>query len=623
MNISPNPGLATSDVGVSAWIRIMQDMWEDKGESESTVKIPKRTSKVSGRDDSFARNTTAVHDMQQRETSDSDDDLEVDFAKAALSTGNEAFEVQEWSEADSLLQEALRILRQLSKQRRAFCDIFSLHYKLAICAFHTQHPVDAEAALNSLLQQATVSDEQRECVHNATHVLSQLYVRMGQIGRARAECEKALQARRKLLGKQHAASLESLALMAHIYVLLNNRALAKSCLAMIPEASRDTILRIVEVSLGSDVEHLDFTSLLSRVASPEGSATTERTYSRLSESTLEVPLGFHGSDKGSIMRSPPASPWQTSQSLTVDEMPPTDSRSLSTTSPTSALATTEWRRSENTPVPAYAPSPTKAESNFSDVHRPDLSERLDTKPLSRKEMLTKVGCHPRDRTEEAVCDGDNTALATILGKKKGFWRSNIPLFGEDEMARRLIEANYSVNEVPFGYSTNLTPLNFAIGARQVNMVSLLIAHGAVPAEPDSWSTLAGQLMSRSWLMKTTSDAERPTVPHRIMAIMEILLRRGWDINAPIAKSGSTVLHQAVSFWTGALKWDLNLRSTMTSFLCERGANPFQANAEGKTPYEMAAASEHQDLVSILQNCLRQRDLIGTPAMPVELPGQSR
>jgi hypothetical protein len=64
------------------------------------------------------------------------------------------------------------------------------------------------------------------------------------------------------------------------------------------------------------------------------------------------------------------------------------------------------------------------------------------------------------------------------------------LFDEIEMAQRLIAAGFNVNEVPYGYSTSLTPLKFAIGARQVAMVEFLIANGAKPLEPDSWSTLA-------------------------------------------------------------------------------------------------------------------------------------
>ena len=164
--------------------------------------------------------------------------------------------------------------------------------------------------------------------------------------------------------------------------------------------------------------------------------------------------------------------------------------------------------------------------------------------------------------------GDLAALSTILNNKKGVWKSNLrrqcrpehvkalhfaALFGEIDMAQRLIEIKISVNVVPFGYSTRLTPLNFAMGARQVTVVSLLTSNGAKPAHPDTWSTLAGQLMSRSWLMKTMLDSEGDLVPHQIIAIMDILLKSGCDIDAPISTADGTVLHQAISFWTSAYK----------------------------------------------------------------------
>jgi hypothetical protein len=162
-----------------------------------------------------------------------------------------------------------------------------------------------------------------------------------------------------------------------------------------------------------------------------------------------------------------------------------------------------------------------------------------------------------------LCNGDHEAFMAILNKKKGFWRSSARkrsrpervrftvLLGDVGTARALIQAGFGINEAPFGYSTNLTPLNFAIGAGQVAMVALLTGNEAVPADPDTWSTLAGQLLSRSWLMKTMSDADNHLVPTRIIGIMDILINRGWDISAPMATSGGTALHYTVSFWTGA------------------------------------------------------------------------
>jgi len=103
--------------------------------------------------------TSLSKDLQPHEVSDSDDDLDTYFAKAALSTGFQAFKVGNWEEADSLLQEALKILQRLPRRRRAFCDILNLHYKLAVCTHHTQDPVDSERALHAFVAQSVTSGQ--------------------------------------------------------------------------------------------------------------------------------------------------------------------------------------------------------------------------------------------------------------------------------------------------------------------------------------------------------------------------------------------------------------------------------------------------------------------------------
>jgi len=90
--------------------------------------------------------------------------------------------------------------------------------------------------------------------------------------------------------------------------------------------------------------------------------------------------------------------------------------------------------------------------------------------------------------------------------------------------------------------------------------------------------------------------------------LENLAQARWDVNAPFETSGRTVLHQAVTFWTGSYQWDLTLRAAITSFLCEQGANPFQANKKGETPYDMASGSGHQDLLLILNRGAKRREL---------------
>lgn len=121
--------------------------------------------------------------------------------------------------------------------------------------------------------------------------------------------------------------------------------------------------------------------------------------------------------------------------------------------------------------------------------------------------------------------------------------------------------------------------------------------------------------------KTVPEAEKEYVPNRIVTILRILLKHGWEVNALFETSGGMVLHQAVTFWTGSYRWDLNLRAAVTSFLCERGANPFQANTEVKTPYDMASAAGHQDLLLVLGRGSKSKEPDDGSAEPVELSGQ--
>lgn len=610
-SVAGGQGAANRKIRVAEWVSTLEAISWDQRRSDPSDMVSNVHSIFSG-DETHTVVTSAIsaqHAVQEREAVDAvwddfEDDLDTDLAKAALDTGTKAFEAQEWEEADSLLQETLRVLQQLPKQKRAFCNIFGLHYKLAVCAYHTQEPVDAEEALMSLVQQSATSDEQRKCVYDAAHLLSYLYIRMGQVDRARSECEKALQARRRLLGKWSDASLESTALMAYIYFLLNNRARTKSYCAMIPEARRDAFLKIVEESLGAKVEHLDSPSL--------------RTRSISEDLDLAVPIEnrCYGSVSAMISQSPASSPQQSHQRITSNKVGLEDLQSVTGISLSSAEERSEPRAIEKERVNEdyFAYPEAHSVAALSPGEPPVADETFKGKALSRKEILDLIGCQPKDGIEDAVCDGDYSALANLLNSKKSFWRLKLrkrvrperitalhfaALFGEIDMARRLLGSNFNINEVPYGYTTSLTPLKFAFGARQVDMVEFLIANGAKPSVPDSWSTLAGQLMNRSWLMKTMSETEKEYVPNRIIAILRILLKHGWGVNMPFEKSGSTVLHQAVTFWTGSYRWDLNLRAAITSFLCDQGADPFQANTEGKTPYDMASASGHQDLLLVL------------------------
>ena len=118
---------------------------------------------------------------------------------------------------------------------------------------------------------------------------------------------------------------------------------------------------------------------------------------------------------------------------------------------------------------------------------------------------------------------------------------------------------------------------------------------------------------------TMSDPEQEYLPSRIITILSILLEQGWNVNEPFETSGNTVLHQAVTFWTGSLRLDLELRTEVASFLCNQGSDPFQANAEGKTPYDIVAASDDKLLLVLRQRRNTQESGNGVVDV-VELPG---
>jgi tetratricopeptide (TPR) repeat protein len=636
-------GTTNQKFPVLEWISTLESIRRDQQRAEPSAMVSEAASFFS-EDETHNVVTAATSaqsavldlDADDLERDDFEDDLETDLAKSALDTGTKAFEAQEWEEADNLLQEGLHILQQLPRQQREFCDIFCLHYNLAVCAYHLQEPKIAEEALTSLIRQSPSSDEHRRYIYEAAHQLSQLYIHMGQIERARAQCEKALQGRRRILGKGSDASFESTALMAHIHVLLNNRARATSYLAMIPEARREAFQRSIEGSLGTNLEHFDSSSLRTRSISEGSDLAANLIQSRLSTTSLTLPVENHSYTAASAMnsKSPAANLRQSHQCI-----PPTEARLKDRLSVTASLASADnisgWGATEKEKVNEEYSAKAEALNSAATKEReaPEAIKTFKAEAWSRKELLDKIGCQPKDRIEEAVCEGNHSVFANLLKSKRDSWRSKLrkrvssservtalhfaALFGEIDMARGLLGSGFNINEVPFGYSTRLTPLKLAIGARQVDMVEFLIANGAKPVEPDSWSTLAGQLMNYSWLMKTMSEAEKDCVPNRMIAILSILLKHGWDINVPFETSGKTVLHQAVSFWTGSYRWDLNLRAAITSFLCERGANYFQVNAEGKTPYDMALASDHQDLLLILdRSSKRKQD--DTPIEPFEL-----
>lgn len=569
--------------------------------------------------------TTAKPSVAIPEHTHCEDDFDLDLARAALETGTSAFSTQAWEEATSLLQEALSALLQLSPEQRAFADIFALHYRLAVCAYYTHEPADAEHALLSLDQLMPSTDEQRSCVYHSKHLLAQLYIRTQQIELAQVQCEKALQGRRRVCGKLSVEALESLALMAHVYVLLGNRARAKSCLAMMPEAQRNGVLQSVEAELQGVVSHLDFASVLTQGIGKDSSEVVEREWERVSLGSdgdsvasrggngrgLASPLGVYR--QGRVREAADGT-----EKLPSRSQSPFETVSSSPKTPQSNLVhqavleddPPSWSTPTRTSISSYPLHATTPSIKHSDNICPEPQTRLP-----RTEILRRIGCQPRDKLEQAVCTSDHALLNVHLRKRKNIWRASLrprgaperitalhyaALFGEVNMARRLVvEGNFNVDEIPFGYSTRLTPLHFAMGARQVGMVEMLLAHGARPVEGESWTSLAKMMLSRAWIAKTMSEAERGDAPQCIAAILAVLVRFGWDVDLPEGKDGENMLHAAVSFYSGDYEWDARLKVAICKVLCVHGADSHVRNKHGKTAFDIAAASGQKELIEVL------------------------
>ena len=633
-------GVTNSNVRVAEWVGTLESIHQDQRHSNFSDVVSNSPSILSGDEAStvLTSATSAQRIVQDCEPSNlmediSKDDLDTDLAKTALDTGAKAFKARDWEEADSFFQEALRVIQQLPKQQRKFCDFFNLQYKLAVCAYYTQEPAIAKQALESLVQQSASSDEQRERISNVVHLLSQLYIRMGHLDRARGECEKALQARRRLLDKQSDASLESTALMSYIYILLDNRTRARSYLAIIPEARRDELLRGVEECLTTEAERLSSPPILTRLISGDSGLAINLNQHTLPAPSLTQSTMSPASE--AISQWPGGSPRQQHERIRSSGKESGDHQSIENSSIYSAREDQEPKFKNQrivNGVPSTDPEAFGATALISSESL-ETNEPFKTRALSRKDILNKVRCQPKTRVEEAVCEGNHTAFVNLLSKKNRFWQSKLrkhvrpervtalhfaALFGEIDITRRLLSSGFTLNKISYRYSTGLTLLKFAIGARQVDMVRYLIENGAKPIEPDSWSTLAGQLMNRSWLMKTMSDIDKESVPNQIMAILEILLKHRWDVNRPFGTSGGTVLHQAVTFWTGSYQYDLQLRPIVTQFLCEWGADPCQRDLDGRTPYDLASASGHREVLLVLDRTREAKPVV-EPAECAELP----
>lgn len=170
------------------------------------------------------------------------DDEEVELAQVALLEGNRAFDAERWEHAAKILHTLLKLLHKLPHKHKSQQDISGLQYRLAVCSYHIGEVDHAEAGLESLLQHEPISDKEGVQLCDARHLLSRIYVESNKLELAKDACEGTLKARSRLLGKQHQARFESMALMSRICHLLQDDILSELYASRIPDAHRDDLL---------------------------------------------------------------------------------------------------------------------------------------------------------------------------------------------------------------------------------------------------------------------------------------------------------------------------------------------------------------------------------------------
>jgi hypothetical protein len=188
----------------------------------------------------------SVGSSQTRSDYDSNEE-QAEFARAAFEAGSSAFDKQDWQSATDYLMISKKIIVELPVNHRESRFLFELQYKVGVCSYHLGSADNGASELQELLKLEPDSDEQRIQQCNAYDMLAKVYICQNKLDDAKGVCQRTLDARSRLLGKQHEARLESLALLSRICEILGEEVHSKVYLSMIPENQRKRLIAAMSV----------------------------------------------------------------------------------------------------------------------------------------------------------------------------------------------------------------------------------------------------------------------------------------------------------------------------------------------------------------------------------------
>lgn len=292
---------ASSNKKVAEWVTAVNTLRTESREGYFSDKEPSVFSD-DGKDTTATRSTSGGGPLAAlaEDTDYDSDDEQVELAQAALDGGNRAFDAEKWVSASKLLHTSLKLLTKLPQKHKRAEGIFELQYRLAVCSYHTGNVDQAEAGLESLSQHTPTSDEQGIQLCNARHLLARIYIERNNFNSAKEACDSTLKARSRLLGKQHEARFESMALMSRIYFLLNDDVMSELYAERIPEAYRDVLITGVS-TLGPSTDTSEPTQ---PIEIGHGTPTKHASQNRAVQQLEAIPPQHHESD-GSILSLSP------------------------------------------------------------------------------------------------------------------------------------------------------------------------------------------------------------------------------------------------------------------------------------------------------------------------------
>lgn len=149
------------------------------------------------------------------EADDSDEvQFELEVAQRYIIEGRKRAQTNP-AKAEEFLRKAVLNLQSI-KTAESLAQIPQITFEMGVVCFQQDKVLEAIELATQLLRNTPVDDRSRALVLQASHLLSQVYLRTGQYDAALRQCKRTLNGRRRLRGK-HNDYFDSLALMSTIY----------------------------------------------------------------------------------------------------------------------------------------------------------------------------------------------------------------------------------------------------------------------------------------------------------------------------------------------------------------------------------------------------------------------